>query len=190
MDRILKKLKWGKKQSLLLLVVFILSGCSDSTPSNTNEESGQFSVSSSIAEKDVEVKDTLLTMVSDIELTSAQKELFHHIKSRKTSEEVLIGQLVDCPQKFINDNNLLGLSVSDEKIYYAQREHLSKRETGSLSWTGTLKDKFGKVTLILKAESMTGTLWDWSDSILYKFEPLGDNLIAVIKVDDSEFGED
>lgn len=194
-ERNLNIIKMGKNKGKTVLIIFlsasfILNGCSESTTGNATKESEEVTTPSSTVKENVELKDTLLTIVSDVELTSDQEDLLSRIKSRKTSEEVLIGQLTDSPQRLLEEGSSLGLPVSDLQIYVAEKERVAKRESGNISWSGNLKTEFGKVTLVLSDKGVTGTLWDWSDSVLYKFEPIGDGLLAVIKVDDAEYGED
>jgi hypothetical protein len=170
----------------LLLPVVVVWSCTDSLTGTINEEIEIPSLTHTEPEQGVTAEDTLFTIVSDPPLNEEQERLHAVIKDRVTTDEIHLARLSDNPGALLEEGRALGLPLSDEKLFVATGERVITHESGNISWVGSFQDQFGSVTLVFDLEDSIGGALR-TETVLYKFEPMGDGLLAIIRVDESKF---
>lgn len=154
-------------------------GCSEPASNTVNEKGESFSTS-----VEVVASDTLFTLVKEPSLNAEQQRLLSVIHERPTTVEVHLARLTDKAESLLKEDSIIALPVSPDKQFVAVGERLTKRASDDISWSGPIQHSFGQITLVFTAKGVTGTLWaqNEDDYVSYKFEPIGDNLQALIRV--------
>ncbi|SHF29640.1 hypothetical protein SAMN05443144_10768 [Fodinibius roseus] len=78
------------------------------------------------------------------------------------------------------------LNIVPDKSMVMGKKETEQLDDGGLYWEGTLQNRIGEVRLVADNEGVVGYLKAPSDSLFYKFQPIGDGLHAVIQVDPSK----
>jgi len=99
-------------------------------------------------------------------------------------------RLADTPAALLEQGKALTLNVSPGKSVVVVGKQVQQRSRSGISWAGPLQGENGWATLILTDKGITGTLRSGtpqSGFTFYRFEPIGDDLQAVVRVDASQF---
>ncbi len=77
------------------------------------------------------------------------------------------------------------MSLPNARTLDFNRSNIETRSPTDYTWFGTLTGVPGRATLVVHDGNITGTIRDGAD--MYRVEPVGDGVHAVIKVDESRF---
>ena len=118
------------------------------------------------------------------DVSPAQTQRIDQIKQRPTTASVIMVR--------IDANALSGnstrMSLPNAKTLNFDKSNVETRNAADFTWFGTLSGVPGKATLVVHNGNITGTIRD--DGNLYRVEPVGNGVHAVIKVDESRFPPD
>jgi hypothetical protein len=123
-------------------------------------------------------------------LPAQQSRSLEALKARPTSAAVHVMRLADTPAALLEQGKALTLNVSPGKSVVVVGKQVQQRSRSGISWAGPLQGENGWATLILTDKGITGTLRSGtpqSGFTFYRFEPIGDDLQAVVRVDASQF---
>jgi hypothetical protein len=111
-----------------------------------------------------------------------QKARLDQIKNRATTKSVTLVQ--------VNANALKGdstrMALPDGKVLRFSRSKLETRQANRFTWFGALPGAPGKATMVVHNDKVTGS-FRGDDGGLYRVEPVGNGVHALIKVDESRF---
>ena len=118
------------------------------------------------------------------DVNPAQAQRIDQIKLRPTTATVTMVR--------IDTNALSGsstrMSLPNVKPLNFNKINVETRNPTNFTWFGTLTNVPGQATLVVHDGNITGTIRDGSN--LYRIEPVGNGIHAVIKVDESRFPPD
>lgn len=118
------------------------------------------------------------------DVSPAQTQRIDQIKQRPTTMSV---SLVRIAANALSGNSTR-MSLPNAKTLNFDKSNVETRSTTDFTWFGTLSGVPGKATLVVHDGNITGTIRD--DGNLYRVEPVGNGVHAVIKVDESRFPPD
>lgn len=127
------------------------------------------------------VQEDLFTLVPATGLPGAQEARLSSIRGRPTSAEVHVGRLTATPGRVLQRGRAVRISLSQTVHVVAVGERVSQEEPQVISWAGSTRDGSGWVELVVTGSGATGTVW--VGQTLYRFEPIGGGLHALIRVD-------
>jgi hypothetical protein len=129
----------------------------------------------------------LLTILNKDQIPKGNKYL-SIIRKQPTTIWVHVARLTNNPTKLLKRYNKIAISVSQSKKFVVVVTDVKKHTSDGISWSGSLENGKGQSNFVLGPNGITGTLH--ADSLFYKFEPIGDGLQAIFKIDRSNFGAD
>jgi len=116
--------------------------------------------------------------------TAEQTQALDRIRQRPTTQSV---DLVE-----VNVNALRGdatrLSVPNSTSITLSRSKVDVQSPSDFTWYGTLSGVPGQATLVVRGGNITGTTQD--QGTLYRIEPVGNGVHALIRVDQGRFPPD
>lgn len=170
--------------AVVIILITFAWGCSDSTSSyNEDEIDASVTTRSGKAQGLMLQQEALFTILDEQQLSSEQERQLSGIRERSTTAEVNIARLAKVPESLLAKGKEVVVSVSLGKQFVAVGDTLTRRGPADISWAGPLQDGSGWTQLVLTNKGITG--WLRKDSLLYKFEPLGGDLHALIHIDNS-----
>ncbi|WP_164712231.1 PAN domain-containing protein [Methylobacterium currus] len=113
--------------------------------------------------------------------TPAQQQAIEKLRQRATT------QSLDLVRVDINAlrNDSLQVSVPNAASFKIDKRNEETRSPGDFTWYGTLSGVPGQATLIVHGDNITGSIQD--QGTLYRIEPVGNGVHALIKVDEKRF---
>jgi hypothetical protein len=113
--------------------------------------------------------------------TPAQTEAIERLRQRPTTQSLDLVQA--------NVNALRGdttqLSIPNSPLRTLSKRSEDIRSASDFTWHGTLSDVPGQATLVVHDGNITGSIQD--QGTLYRIEPIGNGVHALIKVDQGRF---
>jgi hypothetical protein len=115
-------------------------------------------------------------------LRAEQKVTVERIRQESTTKSVQVCKInIDSLR-----NKSFYLDLRPELRIQATRKKTERRSDTNYTWFGT--SSFGSVILVVNGSNITGTIR--GDKGLYKIQPIGEGLHAIIEVDESKFPPD
>lgn len=162
-----------KRMMSIALVVGAVAGCADrETPTDAADHSRALSNGSGVQE-------SLFTVVPSPRLNAEQQARLTRIRNRRSSADVNVGLLRAAPAEVLQVGRAVGFDVGPNVRFVATGTRRVRNANGTLSWSGSTDRAFGVVQLVLTEKGVTGTLR--AGASLYRFEPIGGGLHALIK---------
>jgi hypothetical protein len=115
------------------------------------------------------------------DMSPAQTSLVDRIKQRPTTTSVT---LVRVDVNALKAERTL-MPLSETKTLDFSKSKIESRGPNDFTWTGVLSGVPGNATLVVHDGNITGTIRDAGN--LYRIEPVGNGIHALIKVDESRF---
>lgn len=171
-----------------LLIVLMIGSCSDLALNTDNEENeSATSPTTSLEQSDV-AQDTLFTVVNNLQLSTQQEKSLLSIENRLSTTQVHLGRLAKNVQRMLQNGQPIELNIVPDKSMVMGKKETEQLDDGGLYWEGTLQNRIGEVRLVADNEGVVGYLKAPSDSLFYKFQPIGGegNLHALIEVHDPQ----
>jgi len=124
--------------------------------------------------------------------TPLQQNLFAgnespQIKALKEQPTTKSLQLVKIDLGALRDSKVK-LTMDDQQSLTFSKQSIEAGDNGNFVWRGSLSDIPGSATLVVHNNNVTGTIQNGDD--LYRIEPVGGDVHALIKVDWSKFPPD
>jgi hypothetical protein len=126
-----------------------------------------------------------------MDLLPAQSKRINQIKKRSTTKAVTVTRA----QVEALKGEITRITLPQSKTLIFSRRSVEVSSANQFTWTGglantgsqagSLPDSGNQATLVVNDGNITGTIWDEGD--LYRVEPVGNGLHAIIKVDPSRF---
>lgn len=157
---------------LSVLSVFLLA-CADNQSGPTEAVNAQ----SAVTEQQPE---PLFSLVMVPALTKDQDGILSRIKARGSSAEVHIVRLNSSPHSFLQVGKAVVFPLSPTLQVVAVGESLVERRADDLSWGGAIRTNSGSIQLVLTSKGVTASIHTLTE--LYRIEPIGGGLHAVIRV--------
>lgn len=138
-------------------------------------------------------RDTLFEIEDHPPLSLQQRDLLARIGDRPTSAVVRIARLADAPESLLEVDRGVVLNVSPSLGFVVVGERVERSAADDLSWSGAIAGQHGTVSLVLSGTHATATIHSvpadgpWQ---MYRVEPLGGSLHAVVCVDATRFPPD
>jgi hypothetical protein len=161
-----------------------MGGCSDQTSTSIKNKGKTFLSKSVKTRKQVIQQKSLYTIIDKNKLAVQGNKYLSVIQKQPTTAVVHIARLSDNPGQFLNRGKGISIPVSHSKKFIVNVTAIKKHAAGDISWKGSLKKRKGRAGFVLGPDGITGTLHE--DSLLYKFEPIGNRLQAIIKENQSK----
>ncbi|MEI7866662.1 MAG: M12 family metallo-peptidase [Candidatus Methylumidiphilus sp.] len=143
---------------------------------------GTFGITQAYADDPELFKSLSVTALSSADVT--QNKFVDQIKQKPTTESV---NLVTLDVNALSGNTTR-MSLPNAKVLYFNKSATDVRSPTDLTWIGTATNDPSKATLVVHDGNITGTIRDASG--LYRIEPVGNGVHAVIKVNESRFPPD
>jgi len=131
-----------------------------------------------------EVDDMFFTVVdtSSFVLSIIQKSKLQNVKNRATTAEVNIVMIKEFDLLLVNDS--INLNLFPDLTFTFEQKKIDKRNDNDFTWYGSFSDQ-GKALFVVKDKNVTGTINVIKE--IFKIEPLGLGLHAIIRVDKCKF---
>ncbi|HLR32213.1 MAG TPA: hypothetical protein VK074_06975 [Fodinibius sp.] len=184
-------LKQQKRTSFWILGIFLFASmgwsCSESA-TNTGNTEHEVNPPPSSPEKDIVAQDTLFEEVDSPTLSTRQKDFLSKIERGLWPTEVHLGRLSEQISTIIQKETPIELNIVPGQSVITTREKIKHLEDGAILWRGTLPGRRGYVLLTASESGVTGYLKNISDSLFYKFQPIGGegNLHALFEAHDTQ----
>jgi hypothetical protein len=120
-----------------------------------------------------------------IDATPSQKQRLDQINKRKSTASVALVQ-IDLGALHANNTRL---SIPDGDALSFTGRKTDVKDENNFVWTGSVPGVSGEAILVVHDGKITGSIKD-RQGVLYRVEPLGDSIHAVIKVDQRQFPPD
>ena len=117
-------------------------------------------------------------------MDAAQTKHVDRLKQRPTTASVILLQVH--PEALAGDRTRMALS--DAKTLDFTKSKVDTRSPTDFTWHGTLAEVPGQATLVVHEGKITGSIRDGAE--LYRIEPVGDGVHALIKVNPGRFPPD
>ncbi|MCL2626043.1 MAG: M12 family metallo-peptidase [Cystobacterineae bacterium] len=114
--------------------------------------------------------------------TPAQWEQIEKIKKRQTTASVSLTR-VDI-NAFKTDNILISLS-SHKKLLFSKK-HFEAKDANNFTWSGSISGGSSTSTFVVRDGNTAGSIRDGNNE-LYRIEPIGESVHALVKIDESKF---
>ena len=118
------------------------------------------------------------------DMSPVQSQHINRIKQRETTASVTLVRVDANALK----GNSTRMSLSEAKTLTFTKSNVEIRKANDFIWFGTLSRVPGNATMVNHDGNVTGTIRDGGN--LYRVEPIGNGIHAIIKVDESRFPAD
>jgi hypothetical protein len=169
---------------MVSILVIAVWGCSDQLSTSINNKLKKRSLLKSASKNKFP---NLLTILDKQQIPKENKYL-SIIQKQPTTIWVHVAHLTNNPTKLLKRDKKIAISVSQSKKFIVIVASVKRHSDGDISWGGRLKNRKGQAGFVLGSDGVTGTLY--MDSLHYGFEPIGDGLQAIFKIDQSGYGLD
>ena len=124
-------------------------------------------------------------LTNQLEISPAQTQRINLKKQRPTTESVT---LVRVDADTLKSDSIRTSLPGGAKTLSFSKSNIEMRSVNDFTWFGALSGVPGKAIFVVHDGDITGTIRD--DSNLYRVEPVGNGVHALIKVDQSRFPPD
>jgi hypothetical protein len=145
-----------------------------------NKEVPTEAVSAQSAVTNQATPEPLFTLVMVPVLTKDQDGLLSRIRARESSAEVYVVRLNSAPHPLLQIGKAVLFPLAPTAQVVALGERLVERSADDLSWAGAIPNNSGSIQLVLTTKGVTASIRTLT--ALYRIEPIGDGLHAVIRV--------